>query len=300
MKVALLLFLMSTITITETVFPNYQRGGAAASLRIFADETFVASSGQQINRSINKSNWYKSVSGTVSSNSVTIPAFTIDSTTDSSNPQASYSAAIYDSNGNFVNWVFRGWQIPHDLGTSISWSSLNDHNEDPPRALPDLGYTQAQTIARINEGIAQKVQTAVLASANLDITNDDVLSPTDLSADVESGGVYSFDAWLLAAGASAAGLKIDFDGGSAVVGLFNAQANYQVNSTDPAVVGTGFFTAPDDVISLTGHSVFRMKVEGTVHITTAGTFTMQAAQVNTNGTPTTLYRGSRLTLIKLN
>lgn len=289
---------MSTITITETIFPSYQRGGASATLRIYADETFVASSGQQINRSTGKANWYKSVAGTVSSNNVTIPTFNIDSTVDSSNPQATYSAALFDSNGNFVSWMFRGWLVPHDIGSSLDWADLEAYNVDPPNPIPEGGYTQSETVARIDAAIAAKVQTAVVSSANVNYTAETTLADTPLSVNVEAGGIYAIDMVLFVACDSSGGFKMDIDGGNAAVNLFNIQYAVWPNSGAPS--DGRFRTSADSDESFTGLGVFRLIGQGTVDFTSSGTFILRAAQASSNGTPTTLYRGSRLTLTKLN
>jgi hypothetical protein len=89
---------MSTITVSTFDIPNWQLGGSACTLRILSNQSFRTSAGSQINRST-KDVFYQSVACTISGTVVSVPSFTIDSTTDASDPNATYNAALYDSNG---------------------------------------------------------------------------------------------------------------------------------------------------------------------------------------------------------
>lgn len=120
---------MSTITITTVVIPNYQRGGATAELRIAANGGFRASSGSSIlpgNTSTGP--FYKLISCTVSGTDLTIPQFTIDSTTDASDPNATYHAMFYDSTGKKAGSYWSNYRIPTSLGSTISHTQLNTFN----------------------------------------------------------------------------------------------------------------------------------------------------------------------------
>lgn len=122
---------MSSITI-QTIQPGlaWRFGGITAELRLYANQTFITSDGTLIQQGT-----YKSVTCTVSGTTIVIPSFTLDSTTNSSNPNANYTARIYDSNG------VRRWLFPANmptfrldfatLGASTSWELISDYNLVP-------------------------------------------------------------------------------------------------------------------------------------------------------------------------
>src|SRR6185369_9926810 len=98
------------ITISSTVRHTWTFGGATAQVRIYATKTVVTSDLVTITGGTS-SGWYKTVSCTVAGADLTCPSFTIDSTTDSSDPTVRYVADVYDSNsklrGRFINEAFR-------------------------------------------------------------------------------------------------------------------------------------------------------------------------------------------------
>jgi hypothetical protein len=119
---------MSTITIRTFTIPNYQGGGSTATLRIQANQTFLSSQGQMIMASQNGV-FYKTVSCTVAANIITVPEFTIDSTTDSSVPSATYNGILYDSNGSRRIAFFSSYAIPTTFGATANWEQIENYNQ---------------------------------------------------------------------------------------------------------------------------------------------------------------------------
>jgi hypothetical protein len=132
----------TSITVSQLVQPNYQGGGSTATLRIYADKEFVASDNVRVFKgTVGTRVWYKSVSCTVSGTTLTIPQFTIDSTTNSSVPTATYTFVLYDSSGRLVETLFNKFQVPYTLerpsqSRSLSFGMTRRPRTDPDRLTP--------------------------------------------------------------------------------------------------------------------------------------------------------------------
>lgn len=124
---------MSTITVATHNFENWTYGGASATLRIFALQQFITSDGDTIAQGdVQTPANYKSVSCGVSGTMVTIPEFTLDSTTDSNTPSAQYIAYLYDVNGVRRDlFPPSAFALPHNL-TSTSWTNIVAYNRTIP------------------------------------------------------------------------------------------------------------------------------------------------------------------------
>lgn len=144
------------ITITQTTVPDYQGVGSTATLRIYADKSFLTSDGDRINKSkVGGAVWYKDVACTVGGRVLTIPTFTIDSTTDSNVPTAKYSAAILDANGAISDPdFFKHFYVPHDLGSPLTFAMLFSVNQETVAHRPGQTYTQEQINTIVANAIA--------------------------------------------------------------------------------------------------------------------------------------------------
>lgn len=125
------------ITISSFTIPNWQHGGASATLRILANDTFINSSGQQVSRNyVRDQTFYQTVNCTVSGTTITVPQFTIDSTEDSSNRNATYTALLFDENGVRRGDFSSGFRVPSNFGSTVPWSSIYTHNQAVRSLLP--------------------------------------------------------------------------------------------------------------------------------------------------------------------
>lgn len=141
---------MTQITIATFDRDNWQIGGASATLRIYADVQFRTSDDDIIERGDPRGggNWYKEVACTIAGTTLTVPEFTIDSTTDSSNRNSTYTGVLFDSNGRRRDTLFGAYRIPHNLGSTVQWSAIYDYNA-MVRSLLQYAYPnidQVQTI----------------------------------------------------------------------------------------------------------------------------------------------------------
>lgn len=115
---------MSTITI-QTAQPglSWAYGGTTATLRIVANQSFYTSDGIPILQGT-----VKTVNCTVAGTVITIPSFTIDSTTDSTVQTGTYTAVFFDHTGVRRMAMLSQFQVPTSLGVSISWENLTTYN----------------------------------------------------------------------------------------------------------------------------------------------------------------------------
>ena len=96
---------MASITIASVGIPGWQGNTSGISLRVYTVSDFTAESGTIYPRTVISNlkiaglgSFFQSFACTVASGTLTIPAITLDSTTDSpDNPAASYSCMFWDS-----------------------------------------------------------------------------------------------------------------------------------------------------------------------------------------------------------
>jgi hypothetical protein len=123
------------ITVSATTITGYNYGGSTATLRFYAAQTFTASDGTTVpGGAVGGDGFYKSVACTVASTTLSIPQFTIASTTDSLDlPNVTYTAVLFDSKGVKRDTLLAGFRVPISLGVSITWAQLRTYNAAVPR-----------------------------------------------------------------------------------------------------------------------------------------------------------------------
>lgn len=166
---------MSIITVSTFTIPNWQYGGTTARLRIYPNTTFKTSDGKIIFQgSLSRRAWYRDVSCTVSGSLLTIPQFVIDSTTDSDNPNATYSAVLIDDKGaereDFLPDMpeFRLSTID---GATVSWLQIRAYNQRAQRIPPQNWYETVNGIfnslnSKLGGGSSSPNAGQVLSSAS--------------------------------------------------------------------------------------------------------------------------------------
>lgn len=94
---------MPQITIASATIPGWQGNTSGVQLRIYANQSFTASSGtlypqSNANAPASLGTFFQVYPCTVSGGGLVIPAVTLDSTTDSpDNPDATFSAVLFDT-----------------------------------------------------------------------------------------------------------------------------------------------------------------------------------------------------------
>jgi hypothetical protein len=304
----------TSITIQSLVQPNYQGGGSTATMKIFADREFVTSTNVHVFKSaIGSKVWYQTISCTVSGTTLTIPQFTIDSTTDSSVPSATYTFALYDSGGRLVDTLFKSFQVPYTLGNSITFPQLILWNQTPAIYKPGQTYSKEQTDAQITAAISTNTYTqsqsnTLLAgkldllalvrgslSSQINITSNTTLADSGLSINLEAGGVYAFRVeGQVQAGAG--GWKVQLGGTHTRTSLWGTGRAEDTSGTVVAAQ-TNVFGAP---LTVAGAATDYYRYWGVIECQNAGTLTVQFAQNSSNGASTLFTKNAFIILTKLN
>jgi hypothetical protein len=129
------------ITVQTTTIPNYQRSGSTATIRIYATENFFSEGLEYI---AGQGYFYKEVDCTVSGNVVTVPPFTLASTTDSTVDTAKYRAVLLDAAGTRVSVLMGGLEFSVPPVDPTTWEDLMVYNQAVRRRMPDTFYDANQ------------------------------------------------------------------------------------------------------------------------------------------------------------
>lgn len=209
----------------------------------------------------NAGSFYKSISCTVSSNTITVPAFTLPSTDDSSNISVVTRAQFY-VNSSPAEFLWSDWIVTATLGASISFASLFTYNlaASIPYRLdplylqaPDVAALIATAIGTLNDA-SSTVKGRTLLSIDPTVSTspraygtNDTHQPTLTSPVYWASQYASFNAAVTAIGSAQATLVVD----KTLTGITNA--------TIPATLTLQFAGA------------------GSLSITTGQTLTIQGA-----------------------
>lgn len=129
---------LNTFTITPL-------GGSPAAVyaRLAADQQFTASTGEVIPEGNAKTN-YVEYTLAVLGNGRTFPAAVIDSTTDSTDPNATYTMYLMDSRRKEIGTLFERWMFDASLGVSFDYRTLEARNVHRLPLRDDQVYTKMQ------------------------------------------------------------------------------------------------------------------------------------------------------------
>jgi hypothetical protein len=133
------------VTVDTTTIPNYQRGGTTATVRVYVTEAFF-SDGLEY-----PAGFYKEVDCTVSGTTVSVPPFTLTSTTDSTVDTARYLAVLFDSAGSKVTTLMNGLEFMVPPIADTTWENLAIYTQAVRRRLPDTFYDSNQIDALLYE-----------------------------------------------------------------------------------------------------------------------------------------------------
>ncbi|GEM_PF-6202223 len=137
------------ITVTSTTITGVQFQGNTCTVRIYASANFFTSDNLQIiGGAVGSQQVYKSVACTIASTTLTIPQFTIDSTTDSiDNRIVKYNAVIYDKYGTLKIYYLQNFAVPTSLGTTVSWAQLRLYNAGTKIPSPPITYLNNEQVS---------------------------------------------------------------------------------------------------------------------------------------------------------
>jgi hypothetical protein len=282
------------VTINSFTIPDYQSLGAVATIRAYATKNFFGASGvEHIAGVAGSVFFYKLVACTVAANVVTVPAFTLESTTDSSEDSAQYILALYDANNNLVAILNNGRPFYVPPTTPANLSDLSAYTHAPRRTRPDQAFSTDQSDARYVRQ-TQFNWTSIGKPASEARSSTTVLAlDSQLQFPVTAGIAYNFE------------LEVFY--------LTDPVADFKfaVNNATGDMIYRGETAAPDAVITqLTGvalggslgsttilsaaNAYGRIYLRGLFVCSVNGVFGFSWAQNTSSGVPTQVVVGSTL------
>jgi len=210
-------------------------GGSTAQMRIYATKTFVTSTSTTVVGGTT-SGFYKTITCTIASTTVTCPSFTIDSTTDSSVPTVKYVADLYSNVGGELKLRARflePFSVPTSFGTTVTWVQLRAYNTAPSPILPNSYYTTDQVNALIVSGGGGSV-TSLANTYNNSLSSAIAAigaTPTTLLVDADSTVSTGLTIPSTLKIASSNNAKISFTGAGSIV--FADQGSTDLTANKP-------------------------------------------------------------------
>jgi hypothetical protein len=151
--------LATPVTITSTSVSNWTWGGSTCTLKVFASETFRTSSSTTVLAgSPTTGAGAQSFSCTVNGTVITIPAITIDSTTDGTPNSVHYQAWIYDSRGVRRQPLIQDFVLPLSMAPSTTWTGIDVYNRGRVGKYVPNYLDRDQIVALINSSIVSVTQ----------------------------------------------------------------------------------------------------------------------------------------------
>lgn len=131
-------------------------------------------------------------------------------------------------------------------------------------------------------------------SADFSKTSDTTFADiTGLSVTLAAGKTYGFRVVLFTSWGAAGGIKINLNGTATVTSLIS---DFQAwgDNTPLSHVQAAALNVTGVNQSGVAYAISKIIIEGTITVNAGGTFTVRSAQVNSDGTPATVKRGSTL------
>lgn len=166
----------TTVTITGFQIQGWRWGGTTARLRIYASKAFTDSTGVPVmGGSVGSSTgFFKEIDCTIAANVLSIPTFTLPSTTDAFDATgASYTGVLFDSQNRARDTLFKDYRLPTTPNpiTWLQWTAFN-------RANTPVRDTQTYNKTEVNNLIQAAVPSPPASVAGNGVARTDV-DPTD-------------------------------------------------------------------------------------------------------------------------
>jgi hypothetical protein len=164
-----------TVTVSSQTFlaGTYNYGGSFGTIKVFSNKTFIAFDGTIVPfGEVGGSGFFKSVTCSVASNTLSCPSFALPSTTDALDDQtARYTFVLYDSKNVKRDILFANLFVPSSLGSNLTFAQIVLANKQTVPNRDTSTYTRTETNAQI-----------ALAAGALNDASDSVKGRTRLSA----------------------------------------------------------------------------------------------------------------------
>lgn len=142
----------STITVSATTInASSSYPGTTCTLRIYSSITFTAADGTTVMAGTPGSGaFFKSINCTISNGVISVPSFTLPSTTDAlDNQNARYTAIFFDSKGVKRDTFFADFPLTNTFGSVITWAQIRIYKAGTQPLIDTSVYTKTQTDALI-------------------------------------------------------------------------------------------------------------------------------------------------------
>jgi hypothetical protein len=166
---------------TINTFPISPISGSplAVKARLAADTQFIASTGELVPAGNSQTNYVEYTLSSLGNGRVFPTASDIDSTTDSSNPNATYTMYLMDSRGKEIGTLFECWMFDASLGPSILFSELEDRNVHKIPLRDDQVYSKMQ----VDNLLLNRTFASPATVSNLGVVRISGISTTVVSTD---------------------------------------------------------------------------------------------------------------------
>lgn len=301
---------MSTITVASVTLANFRfrvSAGASVYLRLYVDRPFLTSDGTPVEPgTVDGPDWYKQITCSLVGTDLTIPSFTIDSTTDALDTPgqaARYSAWFYAGSRQLGPYAgFESFRIIPTYATSpTTWSLIRQDNANVVVGSPT--YLDTYDRATINRLIADAVSMSAgitmlggLTGPHIAFVNDTNVTITGAGSDLTLGwqGTLAVDRGGLGRGSLTAN-GVVYGNGAGAVGvtsqgpansILTANAGAPVFSQSPTVetsltIGAAGATTGSLILANSSNAFTTTLRPGTP--SGALTFTLPAADGATGG-----------------
>src|ERR1041384_1001317 len=142
------------ITVAQGTFPGWSNAETAPRLRIFLNKAVVTSDSRTLQPGSTQNGlFYQSITCSVSTGSLIVPQFTIDSLSDALvGADARYSAYLYTSKGAQIGTSslagFASFSVPA-APTTTTWAAIQQYNSTTVPHVDNLTYTRTQINAML-------------------------------------------------------------------------------------------------------------------------------------------------------
>src|ERR1041384_1829009 len=142
------------ITVAQGTFPGWSNAETARRLRIFRNKAVVTTDSRTLQPGSTQNGlFYQSITCSVSTGSLIVPQFTIDSLSDALvGADARYSAYLYTSKGAQIGTSslagFASFSVPA-APTTTTWAAIQQYNSTTVPHVDNLTYTRTQINAML-------------------------------------------------------------------------------------------------------------------------------------------------------
>ena len=172
------------VTVAGLSVEGYGYGGATATVRFYASQTFTASDGSIVVGGTvgSTTGFYKSITCSVSGTTLTCPSVALKSTTDAlEGADTTYTAVLFDSRGTRRDsFPVSDFWLTHTAGANTTWAVIRQTMNSSSRPPANTGYpTNEQMLAAIaaNNTVGNPATTSALGRVRLSRTPSDPTNP---------------------------------------------------------------------------------------------------------------------------